>query len=137
MTRAGLIWGGGRGHVPHGLDAPAEVEQLLWLDVRPGAAVLAVKLNIYAGDEEVRRLVDEAYAEFRRSGTPSAVSLLDGRERLVVTRTMSKAFAFAGARLGYAAANPAVVAALRIVGGLLYKVCLARLRGLHRKGGLP
>ena len=41
--------------------------------------------------------VDEAYAEFRRSGMPSAVSLLAGRERLVVTRTMSKAFAFAGA----------------------------------------
>ena len=60
-------------------------------------------------------VVDEAYAEFRRSGTPSAVSLLPGRERLVVTRTMSKAFAFAGARLGYLAGDPAVVDALRIV----------------------
>jgi histidinol-phosphate aminotransferase len=60
-------------------------------------------------------VVDEAYAEFRRAGTPSAVSLLEGRPRLIVTRTMSKAFAFAGARLGYAAADPAVVAALRIV----------------------
>jgi histidinol-phosphate aminotransferase len=60
-------------------------------------------------------VVDEAYAEFRRAGTPSAMSLLEGRPRLVVTRTMSKAFAFAGARLGYAAADPAVVAALRIV----------------------
>lgn len=60
-------------------------------------------------------VVDEAYAEFRRAGTPSAMSLLEGRPRLIVTRTMSKAFAFAGARLGYAAADPAVVAALRIV----------------------
>jgi histidinol-phosphate aminotransferase len=60
-------------------------------------------------------VVDEAYAEFRRAGTPSAMSLLEGRPRLVVTRTMSKAFAFAGARLGYAAADPAVVAALRVV----------------------
>jgi histidinol-phosphate aminotransferase len=60
-------------------------------------------------------VVDEAYGEFRRAGTPSAVSLLAGRPRLVVTRTMSKAFAFAGARLGYAAADAAVVDALRIV----------------------
>jgi len=58
-------------------------------------------------------IVDEAYAEF--SSAPSAVSLLAGRPRLVVTRTMSKAFAFAGARVGYLAADPAVVDALRLV----------------------
>jgi histidinol-phosphate aminotransferase len=60
-------------------------------------------------------VVDEAYAEFRRAGVPSATTLLHGRPRLVVTRTMSKAFAFAGARLGYLAADPGVVDALRIV----------------------
>ena len=60
-------------------------------------------------------VVDEAYAEFRRDGTPSAVSLLPGRPRLAVTRTMSKAFAFAGARVGYLAADPAVVRALQVV----------------------
>ena len=48
-------------------------------------------------------------------GTPSALTLLPGRERLVVTRTMSKAFALAGARLGYLAADPAVCDALRLV----------------------
>jgi histidinol-phosphate aminotransferase len=58
-------------------------------------------------------VVDEAYAEF--SHRPSAVSLLPGRERLVVTRTMSKAFAFAAARLGYLAADPSVVDALQLV----------------------
>jgi histidinol-phosphate aminotransferase len=58
-------------------------------------------------------VVDEAYAEF--STRPSAISLLPGRERLVVTRTMSKAFAFAAARLGYLAADPAVVQALQLV----------------------
>jgi histidinol-phosphate aminotransferase len=58
-------------------------------------------------------VVDEAYAEF--STRPSAVTLLPGRERLVVTRTMSKAFAFAGARLGYLAADADVVEALQIV----------------------
>lgn len=60
-------------------------------------------------------IVDEAYAEFRRSGTPSALELLPRYPRLVVTRTMSKAFALAGGRLGYLAASPAVVDAVRIV----------------------
>ncbi|HMM95919.1 histidinol-phosphate transaminase [Phycicoccus sp.] len=60
-------------------------------------------------------VVDEAYAEFARPGTPSALTLLAGRPRLVVTRTMSKAFALAGGRLGYLAAAPALVDALRLV----------------------
>ena len=60
-------------------------------------------------------VVDEAYAEFARPDTPSAVTLLPGRVRLVVTRTMSKAYAFAGARLGYLAADRAVTDALRLV----------------------
>jgi histidinol-phosphate aminotransferase len=60
-------------------------------------------------------VVDEAYAEFRRAGTPSALSLLDDHPRLVVTRTMSKAFAFAGVRVGYLAAHPAVVDAVQLV----------------------
>ena len=60
-------------------------------------------------------VVDEAYAEFARPGTPSALSLLAAHPRLVVTRTMSKAFALAGGRLGYLAADPQVVDALRLV----------------------
>ncbi|PZE25020.1 histidinol-phosphate transaminase [Curtobacterium sp. MCBD17_028] len=60
-------------------------------------------------------MVDEAYAEFMPKDQPSALTLLPGRERLVVSRTMSKAFAFAGARVGYLAADPAVVDALRLV----------------------
>ncbi|MET0590915.1 MAG: aminotransferase class I/II-fold pyridoxal phosphate-dependent enzyme, partial [Naasia sp.] len=59
--------------------------------------------------------VDEAYAEFMPAGSPSALTLLEGRPRLMVSRTMSKAFAFAGARVGYLAADPAVVDALRLV----------------------
>ena len=58
-------------------------------------------------------VVDEAYAEF--SASESATSLLEGRPRLLVSRTMSKAFAFAGARLGYLAADPAAIDALRLV----------------------
>jgi histidinol-phosphate aminotransferase len=60
-------------------------------------------------------VVDEAYAEFARPGTPSAVTLLPGRPSLVVTRTLSKAFAMAGLRLGYLAADPAVVEAIQLV----------------------
>ncbi|GAA4717035.1 histidinol-phosphate transaminase [Phytohabitans rumicis] len=60
-------------------------------------------------------VVDEAYAEFARAGTPSALGVLPGNQRLVVTRTMSKAFGFAGGRLGYLAADPAVVDAVQLV----------------------
>jgi len=82
---------------PTGTALPlADIEALL--DVAPGMVV-----------------VDEAYAEFRRTGTPSALQLLPRYPRLVVTRTMSKAFALAGGRLGYLAATPAVVDAMRIV----------------------
>ncbi|MEO8888838.1 MAG: histidinol-phosphate transaminase, partial [Jatrophihabitantaceae bacterium] len=82
---------------PTGTALPlADIEAIL--DVAPGVVV-----------------VDEAYAEFRRAGTPSALALLPNHPRLLVTRTMSKAFALAGGRLGYLAADPAAVDALRIV----------------------
>ena len=59
-------------------------------------------------------VVDEAYAEF--SDRPSAIGLIDQfPSQLVVVRTMSKAFAFAGGRLGYLAAAPAVIDALLLV----------------------
>ena len=59
-------------------------------------------------------IVDEAYVEF--SSQPSALSLIDEYPaKIVVSRTMSKAFAFAGGRLGYLAAAPAVIEALLLV----------------------
>jgi histidinol-phosphate aminotransferase len=82
---------------PTGTALPLEQIEAVY-DVAPGVVV-----------------VDEAYAEFRHPETPSALRLLPGRPRLVVTRTMSKAFALAGGRLGYLAADPAVVDAVRIV----------------------
>ena len=60
-------------------------------------------------------VVDEAYAEFARDRRGSALALLPRFPRLVVVRTMSKAFALAGARVGYLAADPAVVRALLVV----------------------
>ena len=58
-------------------------------------------------------VVDEAYAEF--SNEKSAVTLINKYPHLVVIRTMSKAFSFAGVRLGYLVANPAVIQALFLV----------------------
>ena len=59
-------------------------------------------------------ILDEAYGEF--SSQPSAVKLIDEYPtKLVVTRTMSKAFAFAGGRLGYLIAAPALVEAMLLV----------------------
>ncbi len=60
-------------------------------------------------------VVDEAYAEFARAGTPSALALLPRYPQLVVTRTMSKAFALAGGRVGYLAATPGLVEKLLLV----------------------
>jgi histidinol-phosphate aminotransferase len=70
---------------------------------------------VYDAAPQAIVVVDEAYAEFARAGTPSALTLLAGRERLVVTRTMSKAFALAGGRLGYLAATTELSEALRLV----------------------
>lgn len=59
-------------------------------------------------------IVDEAYGEF--SAQPSAITLVEEYPtKLVVTRTMSKAFAFAGGRLGYLVATPALVDAMLLV----------------------
>ncbi|MDR2999191.1 MAG: histidinol-phosphate transaminase [Microbacterium sp.] len=75
-------------------------------------------LDVVEAVYEVSRgvvIVDEAYHEFAPKEAPSALTLLEGRPRLCVSRTMSKAFAFAGARVGYLAADPAFVDALRLV----------------------
>jgi len=82
---------------PTGTSVPLEVIRAV-CDAAPGVVV-----------------VDEAYAEFRRAGTPSALSLLPEYPRLAVTRTMSKAFAMAGARVGYLAAHPELIRTMLIV----------------------
>ncbi|MFB7289811.1 histidinol-phosphate transaminase [Actinacidiphila glaucinigra] len=58
-------------------------------------------------------VVDEAYGEF--SHRPSLLPLIEGRPNMVVSRTMSKAFGAAGLRLGYLAADPALVDAVQLV----------------------
>jgi histidinol-phosphate aminotransferase len=58
-------------------------------------------------------VIDEAYAEF--SEETSAVTLIEKYPHVVVIRTMSKAFAFAGVRLGYLVADEAVINAMYLV----------------------
>ncbi|MDT5150886.1 MAG: histidinol-phosphate aminotransferase [Mycobacterium sp.] len=107
-----------------GLDVAVAVAAIT--DRRPDVVFLASPNNPSGQSvplEDLRRLldvapgiviVDEAYGEF--SSEPSAVRLLaDHPTKLIVTRTMSKAFAFAGGRLGYLAADPAVIDALLLV----------------------
>lgn len=60
-------------------------------------------------------VVDEAYAEFRRPGTPSALEVLARYPNVVVTRTLSKAFGLAGARIGYAVGDESLIDGLRLV----------------------
>ncbi|MBD3690224.1 histidinol-phosphate transaminase [Nanchangia anserum] len=60
-------------------------------------------------------IIDEAYGEFRRDGTPSALELLADYDSLVVTRTMSKAFGMAGLRLGYCVAAREIIDAVMVV----------------------
>ncbi|MCG8922381.1 histidinol-phosphate transaminase [Lentzea sp. CC55] len=79
-----------------------------------GQSIPLADLRLLIASSTGMIVVDEAYAEF--SPQESAIKLLDEfGSRLIVSRTMSKAFAFAGGRLGYLAAAPAVVDALQLV----------------------
>lgn len=81
-------------------------------------------------------VVDEAYIDF--ASGPSAVSLLDGRERLVVLQTLSKAWGLAGARVGIALGAPALITLLRAiklpynVNTLSQRAALVRLQEVER-----
>ncbi|MFD6532240.1 histidinol-phosphate transaminase [Streptomyces sp. NPDC060184] len=82
-----------------------------------GTAVdAATVLALYDAAQAARPslvVVDEAYGEF--SHRPSLLPLIEGRPNLVLSRTMSKAFGAAGLRLGYLAADAAVVDAVQLV----------------------
>lgn len=65
-----------------------------------------------AGAVDALVVVDEAYIEF---GGESAARLVPERSNVVIVRTFSKAFALAGARIGYCLAAPEVVLDLRRV----------------------
>ncbi|WP_241245892.1 histidinol-phosphate transaminase [Microbacterium sp. 4R-513] len=126
LTRAtGATWiAGDRGH-DFVVDAESAASQVA--DASPDVVFLCAPNNptgtpmgldvieaVYEATDGVV-IVDEAYFEFAPRDERSALTLLPGRERLVVSRTMSKAFAFAGARVGYLAADPSFIDALRLV----------------------
>jgi histidinol-phosphate aminotransferase len=121
----GTRWVAGRRGADFGLstsDAVAQVREsapgLVFLCSPNNPTGTSLPLDVVravAGSAPGMVVVDEAYAEFARPGTPSALTLLREYPRLVVTRTMSKAFALAGARVGYLAADPAVVDAVQLV----------------------
>jgi histidinol-phosphate aminotransferase len=81
-----------------------------------GGAVTVADIKLLA--DEVKSIgglliVDEAYAEF--SQEISAVTLIAANPHVVVIRTMSKAFAFAGARVGYLVADSSIIDSMLIV----------------------
>lgn len=99
------------------LDAIAEHQPTVVLITTPnnptGTATDPEVIDAVCGATEAIIVVDEAYQEF--ATTPSALPLLAKHPRLVISRTLSKAFALAGGRVGYLAASPAIVDACRIV----------------------
>ncbi|MGN8024892.1 histidinol-phosphate transaminase [Microbacterium sp. 22242] len=121
----GATWVAGVRHPDYALtaaDAVAQIEEhqpdviLLCAPNNPTGTPLP--LDVIEAVYDAARgivIVDEAYQEFAPKDSPSALTLLEGRPRLAVSRTMSKAFAFAGARVGYLAADPAFIDALRLV----------------------
>ena len=121
----GTAWVDGHRRADFTIDAAAAAAQVR--ELRPdvvfvtspnnptGTAVALETIEALYDATQGVLVVDEAYEEFARAGTPSALTLLPGRPRLIVSRTMSKAFGMAGLRLGYLAADAAVVDALQLV----------------------
>ena len=113
-------WHSGTRRADFSLDTDSAVAQIA--AIAPGLTFITTPNNPTGSAitiEEIARLaqatsevsglliVDEAYAEF--SPEISAVTLLDRYTNIVVVRTMSKAFAFAGARVGYLVARPEII----------------------------
>jgi histidinol-phosphate aminotransferase len=119
-------WLDGKRRDDHSLDVAAAVQQVLTLKPtltfittpnNPTGSVVKIseiaELAKAAATVGGLLVVDEAYAEF--SSETSAVTLIAQSPNVIVIRTMSKAFAFAGARLGYLIADPVVIEALQLV----------------------
>jgi histidinol-phosphate aminotransferase len=72
-----------------------------------GSALSRQEIERVHDETDALILLDQAYVEF---GGYEAIPLLEGRPRLVVLRTFSKAMAMAGLRAGYMLADPALTA---------------------------
>jgi histidinol-phosphate aminotransferase len=73
-------------------------------------------------------IVDEAYGEFATD--PSSVPLLERHDNVAVVHTFSKAFAMAGARIGYVLSSPSVVGDLERVRLPYHLSALAQTAGI-------
>ena len=119
-------WLDGKRRDDHSLDVAVAVQQIL--TAKPTLTFITTPNNPTGSVVKISEIaelanaaatvggllvVDEAYAEF--SSEASAVTLIAQSPNVIVIRTMSKAFAFAGARLGYLIADPAVIEALQLV----------------------
>ena len=101
---------------PTGTALPLEDIDRILEAARGHGPMLGAEIGSPARASDCVVVIDEAYAEFRRPGVPSALELLGpANPHLAVTRTMSKAFGAAGLRLGYLAADRALVDALHVV----------------------
>ena len=101
---------------PTGTALPLEDIRRILEAARGHGPMLGAGIGSPARASDCVVVIDEAYAEFRRPGVPSALELVgSANPHLAVTRTMSKAFGAAGLRLGYLAADSALVDALRVV----------------------
>lgn len=101
---------------PTGTALPLEDITRILEVARGHGPMLGAEIGSPARASDCVVVIDEAYAEFRRPGVPSALELVGpAHPHLAVTRTMSKAFGAAGLRLGYLAADRALVDALRVV----------------------
>ena len=101
---------------PTGTALPLEDIDRILEAARGHGPMLGAEIGSPARASDCVVVIDEAYAEFRRPGVPSALEMLGpANPHLAVTRTMSKAFGAAGLRLGYLAADRALVDALRVV----------------------
>jgi len=108
------------------IDIPASLKAIR--DLKPGLVYLTTPNNPSGNATPIEHVeqmaktcqevgaifvVDEAYAEF--SNTASALSLLNRFPNVIISRTMSKAFAFAGVRVGYMIADPILIEAMLLI----------------------
>ena len=101
---------------PTGTALPLEDIKRILEAARGHGPILGAEIGSPVRASDCVVIIDEAYAEFRRPEVPSALELVGpAHPHLAVTRTMSKAFGAAGLRLGYLAADRALVDALRVV----------------------
>jgi len=122
----GSTWIDGKRNADFSLNTSDAVAQIL--ENKPSLTFIATPNNPTGGAVTIEAIqalsdacksvggllvVDEAYAEF--SQEKSAVTLIANNPHVVVIRTMSKAFAFAGARVGYLVSDVAVKDAMMIV----------------------